>query len=222
MFINYQINISFQMSITQDRNLIILDVGGKIMKTYKSTLDKVDFFKNYMARWTGTPDTIFLDLDPDIFIHILNKLRDIKYDLPDNQSVVKMCNYFGIKLENYDNGPSEIVELMDDHDNYKCYKFNSSECEIIYIILIKHNSFRSMEFMYKDKIIFRVTDESLPLYFKFENTGLMEYVYKLRKQYLQLLQNIGPLTINVNENHSRGSYNQPNFSKILCSVKYTK
>ena len=211
------------MSIMQDKNVITLDVGGKIMKTYKSTLDQVDFFKNYMTRWTNTNNVIFLDLDPDIFIHILNKLRDINYDLPNNQSVEKMCNYFGMKIENYDNISNEIVELMDDYNNNKRYKFNSSECEIIYIILIKHNSFRSLEFMYKDKIIFKVSDESLALYFKFENTGQMEYVYKLRKQYLQLLQNIGSITINVSENHSYGSgYNQPNFSKIFCSVKYTK
>ena len=63
-------------------NIIKLDVGGQLMSTYKSTLLKLNFFQSYLDRWNDHNQPLFLDVDPDLFKHILNKLRDPLYELP--------------------------------------------------------------------------------------------------------------------------------------------
>lgn len=74
-------------------NIIELDVGGTHMKTLKSTLLKVEYFKKIYDRWNGK-DQLFIDADPNLFIHILNKLRDDKYILPDDPNLQQMLDYY--------------------------------------------------------------------------------------------------------------------------------
>jgi hypothetical protein len=76
---------------------VTLNVGGKNMVTYKSTLDRLEYFKNIFDRWNQT-DNLFVDYDPDLFIHLLNKLRDDNYIMPDNDNIKSMCEFFGLSL----------------------------------------------------------------------------------------------------------------------------
>src|SRR5579864_4776498 len=96
-------------------NIITLNVGGTRIQTYKSTIEVLPYFESYMARWkidntnhellvkdpkkNVGPIEIFVDYDPNLFIHLLNKLRDSKYEMPQNENIIIMCNYFGYELE---------------------------------------------------------------------------------------------------------------------------
>lgn len=73
--------------------IITLNIGGKKIQTYRSTIEKLPFFSNYLSKWNV--DEIFVDYDCDMFIHLLNKLRDDKYEMPTNQNITTMCDYFG-------------------------------------------------------------------------------------------------------------------------------
>lgn len=84
------------------KGVVTLDVGGTLMKTYYSTLQKLEYFKVKLDRWTdktSSNDTLFIDYDPQLFRHLLNKLRNDAYDMPSDNNIVEMCNYFGYPLE---------------------------------------------------------------------------------------------------------------------------
>jgi hypothetical protein len=88
-------------------NSVTINVGGKNMVTYKSTLEQLEYFRNILERWNKT-DNIFVDYDPDLFIHLLNKLRDNNYTMPNNDNIKSMCEFFGLSL-NMNNVPSPII-----------------------------------------------------------------------------------------------------------------
>ena len=63
-------------------SIITLNVGGTCMKTYKSTLEKLEYFKSYFERWNSKENSaseekeMCIDYDPKLFNHLLNKLRN--------------------------------------------------------------------------------------------------------------------------------------------------
>lgn len=77
---------------------ISLDVGGQIVKTRKETLLKAPFFEAYLKRWKGE-QIIFLDLDYNIFIHVLNYLRNEKNIPPNTPEVRIMLDYLGLSIK---------------------------------------------------------------------------------------------------------------------------
>ena len=89
----------FGIRMKQASELIIIDCGGTIFKTDKSTLVQIDFFKS--ARWNSSSNSIFIDQDPTIFVHVLNLLRCEDYIVPSNciDNVSIMADYFGIKMK---------------------------------------------------------------------------------------------------------------------------
>src|SRR4029079_10281960 len=56
-----------------------------------------EYFRNILKRWNKT-DNIFVDYDPDLFVHLLNKLRDHNYTMPNNDNIKSMCEFFGLSL----------------------------------------------------------------------------------------------------------------------------
>lgn len=78
--------------------IIKINVGGQYFTTYKSTLLNSDYFKSYFERWEK--DKHFLDLDPNIFQHVLNILRDPNYEIPKKyyNNVVTMAEYLCLPL----------------------------------------------------------------------------------------------------------------------------
>src|SRR5271170_3058567 len=87
--------------------IIKLNIGGTVIQTYRSTIQLLEFFKVYLDRWlidkssSKHPESgqIFIDYDPALFIHLLNKLRDVKYRLPKTVEIKNMCEYFGYELD---------------------------------------------------------------------------------------------------------------------------
>lgn len=82
---------------------IKLNVGGKIYETRKSTLIQSKYFKTLLDDKFGNKSedgTYFLDEDPELFIHILNKLRHPEYEYPEIQSnnLVKLADFYEIPI----------------------------------------------------------------------------------------------------------------------------
>jgi len=63
---------------SSDPRLITLDVGGRIFRTYKTTLEDSEWLHAYIERWlpsNSLDSPLFIDADPDLFEHILRYLR---------------------------------------------------------------------------------------------------------------------------------------------------
>jgi hypothetical protein len=54
---------------------IMLDVGGRMFRTYKSTLVKADYFKNMFGDNFKSDEVVFVDRNPKMFYYILEYLR---------------------------------------------------------------------------------------------------------------------------------------------------
>lgn len=59
---------------------VTLDVGGRKFRTIRATLCYSDHFKACLDRWENDTDqqangSLFVDVDPDVFKHILNFMR---------------------------------------------------------------------------------------------------------------------------------------------------
>lgn len=68
-----------------ESTIITLNIGGKKIKTYKTTLEQCGVLQNQLERWDfNKNDELFIDQDPDIFIHFLNYLRNQNYKIPVN------------------------------------------------------------------------------------------------------------------------------------------
>jgi hypothetical protein len=81
-------------------DVIKLNVGGTIIQVYKSTLLQLDYFKAKLERWNGNDEKeLFVDYDYNFFKHLINKLRDTSYEMPNNKNIINMCNYFGYIVE---------------------------------------------------------------------------------------------------------------------------
>lgn len=82
---------------TASNGKVTLNVGGTRVETLQSTLMKTQYFADFFARWNNK-DEIFLDMDFDLFKHILNKLRDPRYILPENPNIHSMMDYLGFTI----------------------------------------------------------------------------------------------------------------------------
>jgi hypothetical protein len=85
-------------------SIVTLNVGGTKIKTFKSTLNKTPYFENYFLNWDHQfHKEIFLDMDYNIFIHVLNKLRNDNYHFPENEILLKnimnLFDYLGLPID---------------------------------------------------------------------------------------------------------------------------
>lgn len=84
-----------------DKNIITLDVGGKKFRTYKSNLLKSEYFKSKLERWNNdNSNVLFVDEDPEIFVHVLNFLRNSTYSYQgDNtENIKRSLGFYGIDV----------------------------------------------------------------------------------------------------------------------------
>lgn len=58
-----------------NKNVITLDIGGTIVKTRKSTLERSEVLKARLTRWHDGNGPLFIDDDPDEFKKVLYMLR---------------------------------------------------------------------------------------------------------------------------------------------------
>lgn len=79
--------------------IIKLNIGGKIIQTKKSTLCQSKFFNTLLNDY-DISDEVFIDDDPDLFIHLLNKLRNAKYKFPNDltKNLTTMANFYQIPI----------------------------------------------------------------------------------------------------------------------------
>jgi hypothetical protein len=81
-----------QNSMSPSVALTLLQDGNKRF------INNLKFFVSPYKNENNEPLQIFLDIDPDIFVHILNKLRHSKYVLPNDENIDILCDYLGIEM----------------------------------------------------------------------------------------------------------------------------
>jgi hypothetical protein len=182
-------------------NTITINVSGKNIVTYRSTLEQLEYFQNIFKRWNKT-DEIFIDYDPDLFIHLLNKLRDNNYTMPNNDNIESMRNYFGLSLSMEKVSSPRVLK--------KKFMDFSSRIElnpkiILDILLNNVNFFRFCVYdsnSSNKKILEVCCAEDLKFYFKIIHEGKDWFKYiMLRKKYLKLLrQQYGNIYIKLEYN----------------------
>ena len=165
---------------------ILLDVGGHCMKTHKSTLEKLDFFKSYLARWNGSEKELFIDYDPTLFIHLLNKLRDDNYVMPDNENITQMLDYFGyVAVESVViNEPINNIYEIHSNSGYKISYELSNEKIILFGLLSINEICKIIIKTNDNRLDITIFNKDIPFFFKKSND-----VYTLKKNYLKLINN---------------------------------
>lgn len=192
-------------------NIITLDVGGTIMRTYKSVLDKLPFFESYLARWTNkSADPIFVDYDPELFIHLLNKLRDPNYVTPNDANIAKTYDYFGYEEPPK---PSEFIfktlNRIEQNTSYAAYmrtNKNTQRTEYEYVIrgTTSNISIFAISTKYINDIeititsvnytVYDINHENFPIFFKRQsNTD----TWTLKKDYINMLKKMPNLNIRI-------------------------
>lgn len=84
---------------TMSDDAVVLDVGGCIFKTHKSTLMPCAYFAAILdGPWSETQEKkpIFVDRDPEHFRHVLALLRDPQHEFP--QELMYELEFYGITL----------------------------------------------------------------------------------------------------------------------------
>ena len=194
-----------------------LNVGGTKITTLKSTLVKLPYFKNYFNSWhkEGKENTeIFLDVDFNIFMHVLNKLRDENYIFPEDgviiTNITNMFDYFGLAVKNNHcdyNTPKYVhVEVCrPNKDSYYPDKIipyrthiNTDKVEIM-DILLQVEKFNSLEFHSESYTIYQIlnieNNALLLLFFDLIQEERQYQYYRLKPLYLELLKDVGELRV---------------------------
>lgn len=77
--------------------MIKLNVGGQLFVTTRETLSGSKYFETLLSKnWQTSNDEIFIDRSPWIFKHVLNLLRDPKYEYPFKYA--SELEFFGIEV----------------------------------------------------------------------------------------------------------------------------
>lgn len=183
---------------------IIINVGGQQMQTYKSTLEKLEYFKSMFARWDNTSSNeVFIDYDPALFIHLLNKLRNDAYELPNSQNVVSMCNFFGYPIEVVEEAIEKQIEkpvngfirylYTSDYSSDSYYIRDGEQLTMFAIKIITEEN--TEEYFYRTRSIrsivfnckqyrWEILISNIAIYFK--NIG--NNIWKLRKEFVNTIR----------------------------------
>lgn len=105
------------INVSKMSNIVLLDVGGKIFKTTRSTLSHATYFTSLFERWQYKPDEpYFIDRDEEGFKHVLRYLRDNNYDIPKEyhyELEFYGINYVEKEIEEEKTVVSELSKLID-------------------------------------------------------------------------------------------------------------
>ena len=198
-------------------NHIQVNVGGQIMSTYRTTLLKSEFFKSYIDRW-NSGEQLFLDVDPNLFIHVLNKLRNSSYVLPDDNNVLNMCQYFGLAINDHHNIiDSYIIPYQCYRNGSLTYKINTNDCTLTDLILIDNGHLSFVEISVGPIKMYTINQDDICAYFDLMQTSNRKIdTYILRQKYLEPLQNLGEICLHLRAKDN--SDNNPNQSQLKCVV----
>jgi hypothetical protein len=186
-----------------ESSIINLDVGGIKLKVYRSTLTQLEYFKSKLERWSNNQDELFVDYDYNLFIHLINKLRDPTYNMPRNKNINMMCDYFGfnyikkctiIKHETFYSGSNMNVIF---------HKIPSKSRLIKIILCADHSSYvDKITFKKGNKVILKIKKDYKDIYLTkediyFTKEDVYANFYVLRQEFINVLQKINNLTIEV-------------------------
>lgn len=118
---------------------VTLNVGGKLFETSKETLMKIpDSLLCGLVEFCDG-DEIFIDRDPNLFHHILNYYRNLKFNKPEDKTLCKNIqlefDYFGIRdpikyyYETLDDYIFNIKKL-----EFKEFEFRGCKCKLYDLI----------------------------------------------------------------------------------------
>lgn len=129
-------------------DIVLLDVGGTIFKTTRSTLSHATYFTSLFDRWQYKPDEpYFIDRDDDGFKHVLRYLRDNNYDIPKEYHYE--LEFYGInyvKKEEDNEEKTVVSELSNINYAIKDFRdFTVSELSKI------NNAIEDFSHLFKDK-----------------------------------------------------------------------
>ena len=179
--------------------IISLNVGGKPFFSRRSTLEKSEFFNsliNDKIMNNKHNDDIFVDLDPNLFIHILNKLRYPSYDFPEKLSINlwilwDMCGDGSTKpLYTYRKTSYNIISDVD-----VC--IHNAKCMIESLDIISISKLSSIHIKLKTKSILFDTNNPFILFDEIKTEE--KYNYKLKAKYMHVLNDYENININIVE-----------------------
>ena len=189
-------------------SVITLNVGGKIMSTYKSTLEQLDYFQSKLDRWNAdNTDIIFIDYDPELFIHLLNKLRDDGYTFPNDENIIAMCDYFGYKIETKIDPINFVLKGFNEK------KMVGKDCCLVYCLDTTINKILLLRIKYgyekgisvnkiiifngMGRAVLNITEDLMGIFFKPANHKKNASYKKkiMRKVFLKELNNMGNIKI---------------------------
>ncbi len=99
-------------------SIVLLNVGGTIFQTRKTTLLQSEYFKillddeKFGDGCKNNDGSYFIDEDPELFKHLLNKLRHPDYEFPNllNPGLNKLASFYMIpSVKNLSDQPKKIV-----------------------------------------------------------------------------------------------------------------
>ena len=143
--------------------LIKLNVGGTIFTTTKSIICQSKYFQTLLNKFSINKledDSLFIDDDPNLFIHILNKLRHPGYIYPENlaENLAILSEYYQIVNININNQNNNNIQIMEN-----IFKINSGE--IIKLNNTNNNNinYNKISFLVKGRCDFEL-DNSIIFY----------------------------------------------------------
>lgn len=170
---------------------IKLNVGGVKIETYASTLLQLEYFKVKLERWNNEDTELFVDCDYDLFKHLVNKLRDASYEMPNNKNIENMCNYFGYTI-------NEHKQLNMGYMVYLGENLEIKDVKIIDLIVkVSDHGVPKIGIIFTDineNTILKIKHTEFSMFFIKDN----ENMYSLRKSVLKFLQKIKDFKISIN------------------------
>ena len=202
--------------------MIKLNVGGQIMITRESTLKKSSVLKMLIERNKNSMNdkcngSIFLDEDPKLFIHVLNKLRHPNYIFPEKliDNIENLLDFYDIPLLK-NNTKNKLKFCVDVYDT----TYRSIYINYVDIKEFRIESGHKLAHIYiskNDEVVMDIDDESIIDQMLFNATYKYNhkynkknkeiyYIYILKKEYTSLF--CGEIGITL-------SFNNSDFSKVF-------
>ena len=194
---------------------ITLNVGGTKVQTFKSTLEQLEYFRVLFKSNFRKEKEIFLDCDYNIFIHVLNKLRDASYKYPsgltlnDLENITKMENYYSMlsveqgkvcsiinvqptssHSESWDKPCGrEIVTRTLHYEEYHI-KHSMRLFNIIFKFKHRKSTLQFFEVLCGSTVILSFSTENINIFCVYEKCVTQLFTYCIKKEIIDFINNI--------------------------------